>query len=115
MTQQLHSWAVIPVEKKKQHVYTNTGMYMNVHSNFVYNTNKQNVSQMLEEGMATHSSILARKIPWTEEPGGLQSKGHEESDTIDMNAAPTPSDKNVTSAFIGKFCNPLIINYQEPI
>ena len=27
----------------------------------------------LEEGMATHSSILARKIPWTEEPGGLQS------------------------------------------
>ena len=27
----------------------------------------------LEEGMATHSSILARKIPWTENPGGLQS------------------------------------------
>ena len=27
----------------------------------------------LEEGMATHSSILARRIPWTEEPGGLQS------------------------------------------
>ena len=29
----------------------------------------------LEEGMATHSSILAWKIPWTEEPGGLQSVG----------------------------------------
>ena len=28
-----------------------------------------------EEGMATHSSILARKIPRTEEPGGLQSIG----------------------------------------
>ena len=27
----------------------------------------------LKEGMATHSSILARIIPWTEEPGGLQS------------------------------------------
>ena len=27
----------------------------------------------LEKGMATHSSILAWKIPWTEEPGGLQS------------------------------------------
>ena len=27
----------------------------------------------LKEGMATHSSILAWKIPWTEEPGGLQS------------------------------------------
>ena len=29
----------------------------------------------LEEVMATHSSILAWKIPWTEEPGGLQSMG----------------------------------------
>ena len=29
----------------------------------------------LEEGMAIHSSILAWKIPWTEEPGGLQSMG----------------------------------------
>ena len=29
----------------------------------------------LEEGMATHSSILAWKIPWTEKPGGLQSLG----------------------------------------
>ena len=29
----------------------------------------------LEEGMATHSSILTWKIPWTEEPSGLQSIG----------------------------------------
>ena len=29
----------------------------------------------LEEGMATHFSILAWRIPWTEEPGGLQSMG----------------------------------------
>ena len=29
----------------------------------------------LEEGMATHSSILAWRIPWPEEPGGLQSIG----------------------------------------
>ena len=29
----------------------------------------------LEEGMATHSSILAWRIPWTEEPDGLQSMG----------------------------------------
>ena len=29
----------------------------------------------LEEGMATHSSILAWRIPWTEEPDGLQSVG----------------------------------------
>ena len=29
----------------------------------------------LQKEMATHSSVLARKIPWTEEPGGLQSLG----------------------------------------
>ena len=29
----------------------------------------------LEEGMATHSSMLAWRIPWTEEPGGLRSIG----------------------------------------
>ena len=29
----------------------------------------------LEESMATHSNILAWRIPWTEEPGGLQSMG----------------------------------------
>ena len=35
----------------------------------------------LEEGMATYSSILAWRIPWTEKPGGLQSlQGHKESD-----------------------------------
>jgi len=34
----------------------------------------------LEKGMATHSSILACEIPWTEEPGGLQSMGFQESD-----------------------------------
>ena len=42
----------------------------------------------LEEEMATHSSILASKIPWTEEPSGLQSKGsqrvrHDRADTQD--------------------------------
>ena len=30
---------------------------------------------LLEKGMATHSSILAWRIPWTEEPGRLQSMG----------------------------------------
>ena len=33
----------------------------------------------LEKGMATHSSILAWRIPWTEQPGGLQSVGRKES------------------------------------
>ena len=37
----------------------------------------------LEKEMATHSSILAWKILWTEVPGTLQSMGHKESDTTD--------------------------------
>ena len=36
---------------------------------------------LLEKEMATHSSVLAWKIPWTEEPGGLQSTGSQELDT----------------------------------
>ena len=35
---------------------------------------------LLEKAIATHSSILAWKILWTEEPGGLQSWGSKESD-----------------------------------
>ena len=35
----------------------------------------------LEKEMTTHSSILAWEIPWTEEPGGSQSLGSQESDT----------------------------------
>ena len=38
----------------------------------------------LEEGMATHSSILGWRIPWTEEPGGLSPWGHKESDTTEV-------------------------------
>ena len=36
----------------------------------------------LEEGVATYSSILARKIPWTEEPGGVQSMGLQRVDSL---------------------------------
>ena len=36
----------------------------------------------LEEEMATHSSVFAWRIPWTEEPGGLQSMGSQESDSL---------------------------------
>ena len=36
---------------------------------------------ILEKGMATHSSVLAWKILWTEEPGRLQSMGSQKSQT----------------------------------
>ena len=38
----------------------------------------------LEEGMATHSSVLAWRIPWTEESGRLQSMGSPESDMTEV-------------------------------
>ena len=37
----------------------------------------------LEKGMATHSSILAWRIPWTEEPVGYSPRGLKESDTTE--------------------------------
>ena len=39
------------------------------------------VAHIMKKEMATHSSILAGKIPWTEEPGRLQSTGWQELDT----------------------------------
>ena len=39
------------------------------------------LERSLEKKMATHSSILAWEIPWTEEPGWLQSMGSQELDT----------------------------------
>ena len=40
-----------------------------------------NQGDPLEEGMTTHSSILAWRSPWTEEPGGLQSMESQNSQT----------------------------------
>ena len=38
----------------------------------------------LEKGMATHTSILAWRIPWTEDPGGYSPWGLKESDTTEV-------------------------------
>ena len=47
--------------------------------------------------MATHSSILAWKMPWTEEPGGLQSTGSQRVDTTEQLSMHT--HKNIDSRF----------------
>ena len=44
---------------------------------------------LLEEEMATHSSTLAWGIPWTEEPGGVQSRGLQESDVTELVCLPS--------------------------
>ena len=43
--------------------------------------NKWDLIKLTEKAMAPHSSTLAWKIPWTEEPGGLQSVGSQKSQT----------------------------------
>ena len=45
----------------------------------------------LEKEMATHSSILAWKIPWTEEPGGLQFLGSQRLNNNNDPSSPSPS------------------------
>ena len=52
----------------------------------------------LEKEMATHSSILAWEIPWTEEPGRLQSFGSKESDMTEQ-----LNNKAITMHLILKF------------
>ena len=42
------------------------------------------LEDLLEEGVATQSSILAWRIPWTEEPGGLQFMGSPRVDTAEV-------------------------------
>ena len=42
---------------------------------------RESYEKILEKEMATHSSILAWRIPWTEDPDGLQSMGSQELDT----------------------------------
>ena len=56
----------------------------------------------LEKGMATHSSVYAQSIPWTEEPGGLQSMGSQRVEHDWANLTPlaglvTPSLANLLS------------------
>ena len=56
----------------------------------------------LEYEMAIHSSILAWKIPWTEEPGGLQSMGCKESDTTEQLNTEYPLLQIFVSPFISQ-------------
>ena len=64
----------------------------------------------LEEGIATHSSILALDIPWTEEPGGLQSLGLHSSSISHHNLLPhipqTVSPQSIAALTLGLLHNP---------
>ena len=51
---------------------------------------------LLRKEIATHSNILAWEISWTEEPGGLQSMGHRESDMTEQPNTRKAKGKAVT-------------------
>ena len=64
------------------------------------------VSQVMEKAVAPHSSTLAWKIPWMEEPDGLQSMGHKESDMTAqlsprINKGCCPPDSQYDLSFFG--------------
>ena len=54
----------------------------------------------LEKGMAIHSSVLAWKISWTEEPGGLQFVGPQESDTTEHTPTHCTPNSSITNSRI---------------
>ena len=87
-------WVAIPFSRgsspprDKTHVSCNAGRFFTIWATkekLQHRTNGSLISLLkhiyLEKEMATRSSILAWTIPWTEEPGGLQSMGSQESDT----------------------------------
>ena len=54
--------------------------------------------------MATHFSILAGRIPWTEEPGGLQSIGHRELDMTEHMRLHTYTHTHTHTRIVGYMC-----------
>ena len=59
---------------------TKASLVVQMHKSWVPSLHQEDP---VEKGMATHSSIIAWEIPWTEEPGRLQSMGCKELDTTD--------------------------------
>ena len=65
---------------------------------------------LLEKGMGTHSHILAWGIPWTEEPGGLQSMGSQKIRQLSMHAQSVLVHKGSKPSFsIGTEVVPLLL------
>ena len=62
--------------------------------------------------MATHSSILAQKIPWTEEPGRLQSMGLQESDMTELSTH-TQCRPCVRGWLVGRISDRAVVLCQE--
>ena len=77
----------------------------------------QDWEHLLEEGMATHSSILAWRIPWTEESRGYSPRGRKESDTTEWltptHGAETEADGTQQIFFFLLCCKPSLLFVPE--
>ena len=67
----------------------------------------------LEKEMATHSSTLTWKIPWSAEPGRLQFMGHKESDITEKLHFPEP--RNSYQSLFVEVCECLLVDREEGI
>ena len=76
---------------------------MVTHQPTMWETRVQSLGRedLLEEEMATLSSILAWKIPWTEEPGGLQSMGSQSDTTEQLHFHTSTEDHPQTILKVG--------------
>ena len=76
-------------EDMKQVVFSTCAVWCGKRGNQIMSEGQQ-----LEQTMATHSSILTQKIPWTEEPGGYSPGGHKESDMAKHTCTHTHTHKH---------------------
>ena len=75
MQQEKSNWLYTRELSQHYHLSFQQKFYSSKGRHAIFQVNKGGSDQVLEKGMATHSSILAWRIPWTEEPGGLESTG----------------------------------------
>ena len=68
----------------------------------------------LEEGMATHSSSLAWRIPWTEEPGGLQSMGCKSQTRLTWAESDMPERLSTHTKFMLSLTNNIVCSHRPP-
>ena len=70
-----HRWCKCPQREQRSHLSQGAGSCLPTQETEEKWVRSLGQEDPLEEGMPTHSSIFAWRIPWTEEPGGLQSIG----------------------------------------
>ena len=69
----------------------------------------------LEEDMATHSSILAWEIPWTEEAGRYSPWGHKDSDTTESLNTHTHTHTHTRLTYVSSSCRIVCLLFTDPL